>query len=98
MQRPTTERVIILYLRVVMAWTFLYPGIRQVASPDFSVAGFLGHTKTFQDFFSMFAAPPAAHITSVLVAYGHLLIGLSLLVGLTVRLSAGFGALLMFFY
>jgi thiosulfate dehydrogenase [quinone] large subunit len=100
MQRPITERVIIFYLRVAMAWTFLYPAFRQVLSPDFSVtvAGFLSRTKTFHDFYSIFATPPAAYILSVLVAYGHLLIGLSLLVGLLVRLSAGFGALLMVVY
>jgi thiosulfate dehydrogenase (quinone) large subunit len=98
MQRPITERVMICYLRVAMSWIFLYPALRQVPSPEFSVAGFLGHTKTFHDFFSIFAAPPAAHVLSVLVAYGHLLIGLSLLVGLLVRLSAGFGALLMIVY
>jgi thiosulfate dehydrogenase [quinone] large subunit len=33
-----------------------------------------------------------------MIAYGNLLIGLSLLVGLTVRLSSSFGALLMIFY
>jgi thiosulfate dehydrogenase [quinone] large subunit len=98
MQRPITERIIILYLRVAMAWTFLYPAFRQTLSPDFSVAGFLGHTKTFHDLFSIFAPPPVAHVMSALVAYGHLLIGLSLLVGLLVRLSAGFGALLMIAY
>jgi len=98
MQPPITERVIIFYLRVAMAWTFLYPAYRQVLSPDFSVAGFLSHAKTFHDFFSILATPPAAYILSVLVAYGHLLIGLSLLVGLMVRLSAGFGALLMVAY
>jgi thiosulfate dehydrogenase [quinone] large subunit len=98
MQRSITERVIILYLRVAMAWTFLYPAFRQIASPEFSVAGFLSHTKTFHDFFSIFATPSAAHVLSVLVAYGHLLIGLSLLVGLLVRLSAGFGAILMIVY
>jgi len=98
MQRPITEGVIILYLRVAMAWTFLYPAFRQILSPEFSVAGFLGHTKTFHDFFSILATPPAAHVLSILVAYGHLLIGLSLLVGLLVRFSAGFGALLMIVY
>ena len=98
MRRSVTERTLMLYLRVAMAWTFLYPAFRQILSPDFSVAGFLGHTKTFHDFFSIFATQSAAHVTSVLVAYGHLLIGLSLLVGLLVRFSAGFGALLMIAY
>jgi thiosulfate dehydrogenase [quinone] large subunit len=98
MQRLKMEMAIIVYLRVAMAWTFLYPAFRQILSPEFNVAGFLSHTKTFHDFFSIFATPPAAHVVSILVAYGHLLIGLSLLVGLFVWLSAGFGALLMVVY
>jgi thiosulfate dehydrogenase [quinone] large subunit len=39
-----------------------------------------------------------APITTFLVEYGHLLIGLSLLAGLMVRVSASFGVLLMIIY
>jgi thiosulfate dehydrogenase [quinone] large subunit len=39
-----------------------------------------------------------APITTFLVAYGHLLIGLSLLVGLMVRVSAAFGVMLLMLY
>jgi thiosulfate dehydrogenase [quinone] large subunit len=39
-----------------------------------------------------------APITTFLVEYGHLVIGLSLLTGLMVRLSASFGVLLMILY
>jgi thiosulfate dehydrogenase [quinone] large subunit len=98
MQRSTVDQVVIFYLRMVMAWTFLYPGIREVLSPDFSVAGFLHHTQTFHDFFSTFATPPVASVISVVIAYGHLLIGLLLLVGLMVRLSSSLGVLLMGLY
>jgi len=98
MQRSITERAIIVYLRVAMAWIFLYPASRQVLAPEFSVAGFLSHTKTFHQLFSMLAMPPVANVLSVFIAYGHLLIGLSLLVGLFVRFSSGCGALLMLAY
>jgi len=98
MPASVAEKAIIFYLRIVMAWTFLYPGVRQVLSPDFSVAGFLSHTKTFHGLFSFFTTPGTVQITSVLVAYGHLLIGLSLLAGLMVRLGASLGALLMVLY
>src|SRR5690606_7681994 len=37
-------------------------------------------------------------VVSVLVSYGHLLIGLSLILGLFVRVSASFGILLMILY
>jgi thiosulfate dehydrogenase [quinone] large subunit len=60
--------------------------------------GFLSHTKTFHDLFAIFTGPSIAPIVTFLVGYGHLLIGLSLLVGLMVRVSAAFGILLMFTY
>jgi len=98
MRRSTMDQVVIFYLRIAMAWTFLYPGLRQILSPDFSVAGFLRHTQTFHGFFSALAMPPVASVISVMIAYGHLLIGLSLLIGLMVRLSSSVGALLMVLY
>ena len=81
-----------------MAWTFLYAASHQVFVPSFSVVGFLSHTKTFHDVFAVFTTPTMAPITTFLVEYGHLLIGLSLLTGLMVRVSASFGVLLMGIY
>lgn len=98
MERPFAEKIMIFYFRFVMAWTFLYPGIRQVFTSDFSVAGFLSKTKTFNGLFSLLASPPLSSIVSFLVAYGHLLVGLSLLLGFMVRISAPIGALLMVLY
>jgi len=92
------EKSIILYFRLTMAWTFLYAASHQVFVPSFSVVGFLSHTKTWHDVFAMFTTPAMAPITTFLVEYGHLLIGLSLLFGLMVRVSAAFGVLLMIVY
>lgn len=94
----TFDRCIILYFRFAMAWTFLYAASHQVFDPNFSVAGFLSHTKTFHDLYMVFTTPSIAPILTVLVSYGHLLIGLSLLVGLMVRVSAAFGIALMLLY
>jgi thiosulfate dehydrogenase [quinone] large subunit len=96
---PTSiERFLILYFRFLMAWTFLYAASHQVFVPSFSVIGFLSHTKTFHNLFVVFTTPTMAPITTFLVEYGHLLIGLSLLTGLMVRVSAAFGVLLMGIY
>ena len=92
------EKSIILYFRLTMAWTFLYAASHQVFVPSFSVVGFLSHTKTWHDVFAVFTTPAMAPITTFLVEYGHLLIGLSLLFGLMVRVSAAFGVLLMIVY
>ena len=98
MSESRTERSIILVFRLLMAWTFLYAASRQVFVPSWSVAGFLKGTKTFHDIYAPLTTPAWAPIISFLVKYGHLLIGLSLLVGFMVRLSASFGALLMLLY
>ena len=92
------ERALVVYFRLTMAWTFLYASSHQVFDTKFTVVGFLNHTKTFHELLSVFTTPTMAPITTVLVEYGHLLIGLSLLFGLMVRVSASFGVLLMLTY
>src|SRR5437763_925237 len=98
MSDSAVERSLIVFFRLTMAWTFLYAASHQVFVPSFSVVGFLSHTKTFHDEFVVFTTPAMAPITTFLVEYGHLLIGLSLLTGLMVRVSASFGVLLMCIY
>lgn len=95
--QSTVARNLIVLLRLSMAWVFLYAASHQIFG-GFSVAGFLGSTKTFHWLFAPMTAEPAASVLSFLVAYGHLLIGLSLLVGLMVRLSSIFGIGLMLIY
>jgi len=92
------ERALILYFRLAMAWTFLYAASHQVFVPGWTIVGFLNHTKTFHDVFVVFTTPTMAPITTFMVEYGHLLIGLSLLTGLMVRVSAAFGVALMIIY
>jgi thiosulfate dehydrogenase (quinone) large subunit len=98
MTNSPTEKSLILYFRLAMAWTFLYAASHQVFDPSFSVVGFLSHTKTWHDVFVVFTTPTLAPVTTFLVEYGHLLIGLSLLTGLMVRVSASFGVALMILY
>ena len=98
MTESTAERAYLVFFRLAMGWTFLYAASHQVFVPDWSVVGFLSHTKTFHDLFAAFTTPAMAPITTFLVEYGHLLIGLSLVSGLMVRVSASFGILLMIVY
>ena len=95
---PTIERAYIVFFRISMGWTFLYAASHQVFDPKWSVVGFLNHTKTFHDLFAIFTTPLMAPTTTFLVQYGHLLIGLSLVFGLMVRISATFGLVLMLIY
>jgi thiosulfate dehydrogenase (quinone) large subunit len=92
------ERSMIVFFRLTMAWTFLYAASHQVFDPHFTVAAFLSHTKTFHDAYAVFTTPLVSPYVTFLVSYGHLLIGLSLLIGLMVRVSAVFGVALMLMY
>jgi thiosulfate dehydrogenase [quinone] large subunit len=97
MTDSSTEQRLVLIFRLLMAWTFIYAASHQ-AFTEFSVVGFLKSTKTFHDLFAVFTTPALAPIVSFLVAWGHLLIGLSLLFGLMVRVSAVFGIALLLMY
>ena len=69
MPTSASERAIVLYFRLTMAWTFLYASSHQVFDPTFTVVGFLDHTKTFHDLFATFTTPVMAPITTILVEH-----------------------------
>ena len=98
MNGVTMDRRLVLAFRLMMGWTFLYAGAWQVMSPDFTVAAFLAHTKTFHDIYAPLTAPAIAPVLTFLVSWGHLLIGLSLISGLLVRVSGWFGVALLLTY
>jgi thiosulfate dehydrogenase [quinone] large subunit len=99
MNQSTTQRNFVFAFRILMAWTFLYAASHQgMFNPNFSAAAFLSHTKTFHDVYAVLAPPAVDPILTFLVSYGHLLIGLSLLVGLMVRVSAAFAIALLLMY
>lgn len=91
------ERSIIFFFRIAMGWTFLYAALHHLGDSNF-VTGFLSHTKTFHDIYAPLTKPSLAPALTFLVEYGHLLIGLSLLTGLLIRLSAPFAIALMLLY
>ena len=96
---PTRFQPTFVFLfRLAMAWTFLFAASTQVLNPNWNVADFLNATATFHDVYGVFTGAAVASVITFLVAWGHLLIGVSLLVGLMVRVSATIGAILMLFY
>lgn len=98
MTQTTSTRTILFLLRLSMAWVFLYAASHQIFNASFSVAGFLGHTTTFGWLFQPLTAPAIAPVLTFLVGWGHLLIGLSLALGLLTRAGALAGIALMVLY
>ena len=93
----TMDQGFIVFFRLTMGWTFLWAGIHHFGDDKF-VLGFLSHVKTFHDVYAPFTNPTIVPILTFFVEYGHLLIGLSLVSGLLVRVSAPFGIMLMLLY
>ena len=97
MTESNLDRGLIFVLRIMMGWTFLYAGVWQIWE-NYDTAGFLNHVVTFHNAFAVFAQPAVLPFTDILVKWGHLLIGLSLISGLMVRISGPFAVLLMIVY
>jgi len=91
------EQGLIVFFRLTLGWTFLWAGIHHFGDDKF-VLGFLTHVKTFHAVYAPFTQPSIVPILTFLVEYGHLLIGLSLISGLLVRVSAPFAIMLMLMY
>jgi thiosulfate dehydrogenase (quinone) large subunit len=98
MGHDSLERKLVLFFRVAMGWIFLHAGLGQVLAPHFSIVPFLSHTKTFHHAFTIFMGPDIAPVVGVLVSWGQVLIGMSLMFGAFVPLSAPFGILLMLLF
>jgi thiosulfate dehydrogenase [quinone] large subunit len=95
--QSNTEQVLIVFFRLTMGWTFLWAGIHHFGDDKF-VIGFLSHVKTFHDVYTPLTNPAVVPTLTFLVEYGHLLIGLSLISGLLVRVSAPFAIMLLLMY
>ncbi|MEX6508262.1 DoxX family protein [Jiella sp. M17.18] len=91
------ERVLLFLIRISIGWMFLWAAIHHFGSNAY-VHGFLSSTKTFHFIYGPLAESSFLPVVAFLVEYGHLLIGLSLISGLLVRVSAPFAILTMLLY
>lgn len=89
---------IIVLLRVAMGGLFFYAGITKVINPAWSPAGYLGNAQTFSGFYSWLASSANLPWVTFLNEWGLTLIGVCLILGIAIKLSANLGALLMLLY
>lgn len=91
-------KIVLWLLRISIGWLFFYAGITKVLNPEWSAAGYLNSAKTFSGLFHWFASPGILPLTNFVNEWGLTLIGISLILGLGVRLSGVLGAVLMLLY
>ncbi|MFQ5661715.1 MAG: DoxX family protein [Candidatus Paceibacteria bacterium] len=98
MKRILKTDTALLLLRFTFGWLFFYAGITKVINPQWSAKGFLENAQTFSGFYSWLASPNILPTVDFLNEWGLTLIGIALILGVLVRLSAYLGALLMVLY
>ncbi|KKU48728.1 hypothetical protein A3H10_02830 [Candidatus Uhrbacteria bacterium RIFCSPLOWO2_12_FULL_46_10] len=92
------QKISLFLLRVVLGWMYLYAGITKIINPNWSAAGYLRGAKTFPVFYQWLVSPSLLPITNFVNEWGLTLLGLSLILGLFVRLSSSLGAIMMLLY
>ncbi|HPG41206.1 MAG TPA: DoxX family protein [bacterium] len=96
----TLQSFVLVVLRIVIGWHFLYEGIVKLTSPGWTSAAFLSEAKwLFADKFHWIAAnPDVLKIVDLMNIWGLILIGLGLVFGMFTRLASIAGILLLVLY
>lgn len=81
-----------------MGWLFLYAGLVKILDPNWTALGYLQGSEILSSLYQWLALPSNIGWVNLLNEWGLTLIGISLVVGLFVRLSSMSGALLMILY
>jgi len=92
------HKFILFLLRVTTGWLMFYAGITKVLDPSWSAAGYLGGAKTFLAFYAWFLSPGVLPVINFINEWGLTLLGVSLILGVFVRLSSVLGTVLMLLY
>ncbi|MDP2651261.1 MAG: DoxX family protein [bacterium] len=92
------NKFIVPVLRVLLGWLLFYAGITKVLDPAWTAAGYLNSAKFLPELFSWFASPAILPFTNFINEWGLTLVGVSLILGIGVRIFAVFGAVLMILY
>jgi thiosulfate dehydrogenase (quinone) large subunit len=93
-----TQKLSLFLLRISLGGLFLYAGLTKVINPAWSSAGYLKGAKAFGGFYAWLASPGMIGLVDFMNEWGLTLLGISLILGIAVRLSAVLGMALMLLY
>lgn len=94
------QKSMLVILRIVIGWHFLYEGIAKIYTPDWTSAGYLEISRwIFSDVFHWITASPMVlRVVDLLNIWGLILIGLGLMLGCFTRIASVFGIILLSLY
>jgi len=93
-----SSQISLFLLRLALGWLMLYAGITKVLDPKWTAAGYLANAKTFANLYQWLASPANIGWVNFINQWGLTLLGVSLILGIGVRLSSVLGAVLMLLY
>lgn len=92
------QKLSLFVLRIALGWLFFYAGITKVLDPAWSAEGYLKNAKALTGLYEMFLQPNILPIINFMNEWGLTLLGISLILGIFVRISAILGIVLMLLY
>lgn len=94
------QLTLLVILRMLIGWHFLYEGVVKLWNPNWSAGGYLLDSKgAFSGmFYAMAGDPGILKVVDFLNIWGLILIGLALILGLFTRLATVGGIILLAFY
>ena len=97
---PKIQTIILVFLRLVVGYHFLFEGMDKLFDPNWTSAGFLLQSNwLFADIFhSLVESSFILAVVDFMNIWGQILIGIGLILGLFSTWAAYAGALLIFFY
>ena len=93
-----SQKISLFLLRIGTGWMMFYAGMTKVLNPAWSAAGYLTNAATFTGFYAWLASPALLPFINFMNEWGLTLLGISLILGIGVRLSSVLGAALMLLY
>ena len=92
------QKGLLAVIRIAMGWVMFYAGVTKVMDPGWTSAGYLKNAKTFNGFFQSLTDPSVLPFVDFVNEWGLTLLGVSLILGIGVKLSGKLGAALMLLY
>src|SRR3989338_4291584 len=93
-----SQKISLFLLRIGTGWMMFYAGMTKILNPAWSAAGYLTNATTFTGFYAWLASPALLPLINFMNEWGLTLLGISLILGIGVRLSSVLGAALMLLY
>jgi thiosulfate dehydrogenase (quinone) large subunit len=101
MNNPTLTKVqgyVLVLLRVLIGWHFLYEGVIKAYNPSWTARSYLLSASILKPFFNWLASDTLIPVIDNLNIIGLIAVGISLLIGIRVKWGCVGGVLLLLFY